>query len=247
MDVLKELMQQFEDIFFRKPEKYIAIEGNIGSGKSTLVENLNNVLEKYSRSLIQEPVKSWQMFNEKDPETNIETNILDNFYKDKKRWAYTMQSVAFLTRTYWLMNSSSVEIKLSERSIFTDYDIFGKMCYENKDMSEIEKQIYDFWFKWLLKLSKETKYKIEPDAFIYLKTSPEKCFERIQKRGREEETEVTLEYITKVHEYHEQFIKKLQDNNIPVLVLDGDINNENKLDIYQQYAQEIEKFYENLK
>ena len=247
MDILKELMEQLEDIFFRKPEKYIAIEGNIGSGKSTLIENLNNVLQKYSRSLIQEPVKSWQMFSEKNPETDIETNILDNFYKDKKRWAYTMQSVAFLTRTYWLMNSSSVEIKLSERSIFTDYDIFGKMCYENKDMSEIEKQIYDFWFKWLLKLSKETKYKIEPDAFIYLKTSPEKCFERIQKRGREEEKEVTLEYITKVHEYHENFIEKLYNNNIPVLVLDGDIDNENKHDIYQQYAHEIEDFYENLK
>lgn len=247
MDILKELMEQLEDMFFRKPEKYIAIEGNIGSGKSTLIENLNDVLQKYSSSLIQEPVKSWQMFSEKNLETDIETNILDNFYKDKKRWAYTMQSVAFLTRTYWLMNSSSVEIKLSERSIFTDYDIFGKMCYENKDMSEIEKQIYDFWFKWLLKLSKETKYKIEPDAFIYLKTSPEKCFERIQKRGREEEKEVTLEYITKVHEYHENFIEKLYNNNIPVLVLDGDIDNENKHDIYQQYAQEIEDFYENLK
>jgi deoxyadenosine/deoxycytidine kinase len=247
MDILKELMEQLEDIFFRKPEKYIAIEGNIGSGKSTLIENLNDVLQKYSRSLIQEPVKSWQMFSEKNLESDIETNILDNFYKDKKRWAYTMQSVAFLTRTYWLMNSSSVEIKLSERSIFTDYDIFGKMCYENKDMSEIEKQIYDFWFKWLLKLSKETKYKIEPDAFIYLKTSPEKCFERIQKRGREEEKEVTLEYITKVHEYHENFIEKLYNNNIPVLVLDGDIDNENKHDIYQQYAHEIEDFYENLK
>ena len=247
MNVLKELMQQLEDIFFRKPEKYIAIEGNIGSGKSTLIKNLNNVLEKYSRSLIQEPVKSWQLFSEKNTETDIETNILDNFYKDKKRWAYTMQSVAFLTRTYWLMNSLSVEIKLSERSIFTDYDIFGKMCYENKDMSEIEKQIYDFWFKWLLKLSKETTYKIEPDAFIYLKTSPEKCFERIQKRGREEEKEVTVEYITKVHEYHEKFIQKLYDNNIPVLVLDGDIDNENSTIIYEKYSKEIEKFYENLK
>jgi deoxyadenosine/deoxycytidine kinase len=145
------------------------------------------------------------------------------------------------------MNSASVEIKLSERSIFTDYDIFGKMCYENKDMSEIEKQIYDFWFKWLLKLSKETKYKIEPDAFIYLKTNPEKCFERIQKRGRDEEKDVPIEYITKLHEYHEDFIQKLKDNNIPVLILNGNIDNENETEIYEKYAREIENFYENLK
>ena len=144
------------------------------------------------------------------------------------------------------MNTSRVEIKLSERSIYTDYDIFGKMCYDNKNMSEIEKQIYDFWFKWLLKVSSETKYKIEPDAFIYLKTSPEKSFERIQKRGREEEKEITLEYIQTLHDYHERFIEKLQANNVPVLILDGDIDNENTTSVYEEYAYEIEEFYESL-
>ena len=244
MNALHDLKEYIDTILFRKPEVYLSIEGNIGAGKSTLVNELTDELDNLSHSLIEEPVKSWQMFNETNSDTGIDVNILQRFYEDKKRWSYTMQTLAFLTRTYWIMNSPKVELKISERSIFTDYDIFGKLCYDEGNMSTIEKQIYDFWFKWLIKVGKEAEYNIEPDGFIYLKTTPQKCFERIKERNRPEECDITLEYLEKLHDYHEKFFNKLQDKGIPVLVLDGDLESDSDVNgyIYRDFAEEIIEF-----
>ena len=72
------------------------------------------------------------------------------------------------------------------------------------------------WFEWLC-----NSFNLKEDAFIYLQTDPEKSYERILKRNRKEETEITYDYIKEIHQKHEQWFSK----NKNILILDGNIEN----------------------
>ena len=74
-------------------KQFVVLEGNIGAGKSTM---LNIMQKQLGLSVINEPTNKWQHVGQTD-------NILDLFYKDTKRWAYTFQSYAFLTRVHAIL------------------------------------------------------------------------------------------------------------------------------------------------
>ena len=78
--------------------------------------------------------------------------------------------------------------------------------------------------------------------YIYLKTSPEKSYERIKKRDREEETDISFEYIKEIHNKHEEWLHKSTQN---ILILDGDI--ENSQERLKDFAEKILTFIVNLK
>src|SRR5581483_8466138 len=87
-------------------------------------------------------------------------------------------------------------------------------------MNPLEWQLYQEWFKWLIE---EHHYK--PYGFIYLKTDPEVCYQRMLQRNRSEECTVTLDYLKMIHEKHENWLIKKKDiasylHDIPVLVLE---------------------------
>ena len=119
-----------------KPSK----EGNIGAGKSTFLNILRQNLEV---DIIFEPTDKWQ---------NIGTggNLLDLFYKDTKRWAYTFQSYAFITRVESVLEhqakSANKNVQILERSVYCDRYCFAKNCFEHGNMSALEWQIYKEWF-----------------------------------------------------------------------------------------------------
>ena len=98
----------------------IYVEANIGSGKSTLL----NLLED-DYNTIKEPLDEWLNL------TDGNENILDKFYKDPNRWAYTFQNSAFITRTQMLYDSIKEHgedcIFITERSVATDRHVFAKM------------------------------------------------------------------------------------------------------------------------
>lgn len=196
----------------------ISIEGNIGTGKSTLVEILkskfnNNPMVKF----LQEPVEQWLELTDTDG-----TNILDKFYKDKKRWSYSFQMSAFITRIKDIIKSDPSEyLVIAERSIVTDRKVFAKLLMESKDISEIEWKLYNQWYSWL-----KNNFKAKPDKIIYLRADPDVSYSRIQKRNRKEEENIKIEYIKGVHHKHEEWLT--DDPNVLVIDANNDFENNHK-------------------
>jgi deoxyadenosine/deoxycytidine kinase len=176
----------------------ISIEGNIGSGKSTVIELLKSIKsDKYV--FIDEPVNEWLQIKDKDGH-----NALECFYKDKKENAYCFQSLAYITRLKNLLNclnkyNNDDVFIITERSINTDRNVFAKMLYEDGYLSSIEWETYNFWFNTF-------NDKTNIDMVIYIKTDPSICFQRIAIRNREEENSITLDYLIKCHDYHEKWL-----------------------------------------
>src|SRR5271154_55052 len=117
-----------QEIFF--------LEGNIGAGKSTFLSILG---KNFDFEIVFEPTDKWQRVN------NNDGNLLDLFYKDSKRWAYTFQSFAFISRvrTQFEQNQKlSKKIQVLERSVYCDRFCFAKNCVEIGLMDELEWHIY---------------------------------------------------------------------------------------------------------
>ena len=206
--------------FFGK--KWYIIEGNIGCGKTTLIKMLK---ENKDIEVIEEPVDVWkQIKNEHDE------NILGLFYKDPNQYAYLFQTIVFKTRMMSLEKKQLKMFRFSERSIWTDKNIFSKSCYELGNMNTIEKNTYDTWFEWL-----EQKITVKPDGIIYLRANPVICLNRLQMRNREEESSVTLEYMNIIHNKHEEWLNVNNSyNNIPIYVIDNTSSSYNTLEKVEQ-------------
>jgi deoxyadenosine/deoxycytidine kinase len=185
----------------------ISIEGNIGSGKSTLVEYLKSI-NKYV--FVDEPVNEWLSIKDKDG-----SNALECFYKNQKENAFCFQILAYITRLKKLMDKikeyPSDVVIITERSIETDRNVFAKMLYEDGFISSIEWETYNYWFSTFKDVSKV-------DLIIYIKTSPEKCLERINKRNRAEETSIKIDYLVKCNKYHDDWLNYNHNN---LIIIDG--------------------------
>ena len=184
----------------------ICVEANIGAGKSTFLSSIENKnLDNFN--LIQEPVDEWIETCDENGE-----NILDKFYQNQPRWAYTFQMNSFISRVHKIEEEiEDSKINIIERSIFTDKYCFAQNCYESGKMSLIEFNIYNKWHDWLSK-----KFNVTPDMYIYLQTTPEVCFNRIKKRNRSEESNIPIDYLEILHNKHEEWLLK---ENIPVLII----------------------------
>lgn len=185
------------------------IEGNIGSGKSTFLAKLK---EKYN--VIMEPVDTWTSMKNTDGK-----NLLEEFYTDQKRYAYTFQSIAFRTRVKSLIESKIDGINLAERSIYSDRNIFAQTCYENGNMNQIEFDDYTNWFTWL-----EESFDIKPSGYIYLRADPDISYSRISKRSRSGEETIPLDYLKSLHEKHDNWL--LNEKNVLVLDVNQDFEND---------------------
>ena len=201
----------------------VSIEGNIGSGKSTLVKKLR---EKFSKewNFLGEPVDEWLKLKDDQGKSLIEL-----FYEDKQRYSYTFQNYAYITRIRKLMETSSHNINITERCVLTDKNVFAKMLIDDGYMNKMEQQMYDDWFDFF-------KQHSNVDIVIYIKTEPEECKRRIDIRSREGEN-IDMNYLNRLNEYHEKWISSMSEDN--VLVLDGHTDfNENP----EAFIQEIETF-----
>jgi deoxyadenosine/deoxycytidine kinase len=125
--------------------RIISIEGNIGSGKSTFVKMLKNYYKNSNNIIfLQEPVHIWENIKDKKGE-----NIIEKFYKDNKKYAFSFQMMAYISRISQLkkvIKENKNKIIVSERSIFTDKNVFAKMLYDNNDIEEVNFEIYLKWF-----------------------------------------------------------------------------------------------------
>jgi len=217
----------------------ISIDGNIGSGKSTLMENLrehykgnNNVV------FLKEPVDEWAKITDENGIT-----ILEKFYDNTEKYAFSFQMMAYISRLKVLkdtlknINSSNKTIVISERSLYTDKMVFAKMLYDTGKIEEVNYKIYLNWFHTF---SEE----FPVHKVIYVKTIPEKCHSRILKRAREGENLIPLEYLQCCDMYHNNMLDKSSLECIcqKQLILDGNIDifeNQNQL---KEWISAIHKF-----
>ena len=187
------------------------IEGNIGSGKSTLI----TILKKSNASLrhipiiyLPEPVSIWESI--KDSEGR---NIIEKYYENQEKYAFSFQMMAYISRIHQLreiLKTHSKVIVICERSVFTDREIFAKMLHDDKKIEDIE---YSIYLKWFDEFVKDLPVK----GIIYVKADPEICEKRVIKRNRKGES-IPLSYLQNCHKYHEKW---LNCGNIPVLTLNG--------------------------
>jgi len=176
------------------------VEGNIGTGKSTFLKKLSQEFK-----VILEPVDEWTKTRNANGK-----NLLEEFYSDPARNAYLFQSIAFRSRMKNIVNQDTAII---ERSIYTDRNVFAKACREDSLISDIEWNDYCGWFDWLT-----DEFKIQPTGFIYLRCEPEISYERIKKRSRSGEESISLDYLQKLHQKHDQWL--LHEEKTPVVVID---------------------------
>ncbi|KAK6116696.1 hypothetical protein DH2020_049578 [Rehmannia glutinosa] len=189
----------------------LCVEGNISVGKTTFLQRIaNETLEL--RDLVEvvpEPIDKWQNVG---PD---HFNILDAFYAEPERYAYTFQNYVFVTRVMQEKESSGgvKPLRLMERSVFSDRMVFVRAVHEAKWMNEMEISIYDSWFDPVV----SSLPGLIPDGFIYLRASPDTCHKRMMLRKRAEEGGVSLDYLRDLHEKHESWLFPFQSGNHGVL------------------------------
>lgn len=217
-------------------QKYFVVEGNIGSGKSTFLKVINTFL---NAQVVYEPHTKWQNVGGE--------NLLEHFYKDTKRWGYTFQTYAFITRILErekaaLVNSHPFQIL--ERSVYSDRYCFAQNCYEMGLMTSLEWSLYQEWFTWLV-----DAYTVKPSGFIYLQTDPSVCYQRLVKRNRHEELGVTSDYLQLLHDKHERWLIEKQGvteyiRETPVLVIPCNEEFETDRDMQKAHMAKIIDFLE---
>ncbi|KAG6409275.1 hypothetical protein SASPL_132310 [Salvia splendens] len=189
----------------------LCVEGNISVGKTTFLQRIaNETLEL--RDLVEivlEPVDKWQNVG---PD---HFNILDAFYAEPERYAYTFQNYVFVTRVMQERESCGgmKPLRLMERSVFSDRMVFVRAVHEAKWMNEMEISIYDSWFDPVV----SSLPGLIPDGFIYLRASPDTCHKRMMLRKRAEEGGVSLDYLRDLHEKHESWLFPFESGNHGVL------------------------------
>jgi len=225
----------------------ISIEGNIATGKSTFIKILEDASIDEDWEITPEPVSQWTQI---DGEQKAGGNLLELFYNDPKRWSYTFQSYALLSRMRLQREpfGADCQARLSERSIHSDRYIFARNCFETGLMTETEWAIYQEWSSYLLNSLGELKL----DGFIYLRADPKICSSRMAKRGRPEEQGVTIDYLNQLHEKHEAWLHRREFSNenimsdIPILEIDCDIEFHDDEAIKKSMLDQVREFVKKL-
>lgn len=207
----------------------ISIEGNIGVGKSSL---LNELKKEYAHSadFIMEPVEEWISIKNHD-----DKNILELFYEDKKRWSYTFQNIAYITRMKKIVDillNSNKRYIIMDRSLDADLNTFATLLYKEKILDSLEWDAYNKWNNFF----GSTYGHMFEHIYVYLRCDPIVSKERIKKRGRIEEKNIDIEYLKGVSDCHDDWLLDKKMKNVIVI----DVN-EDFIDNKENYKHILEK------
>ena len=176
---------------------YIAIAGNIGCGKTTLT----NMLAKHYH---------WTPRFE-----SVDFNpYLEDFYADMSRWSFNLQ-IYFLNKRFQdvVEIGQSSEYIIQDRTIYEDARIFAPNLHEQGYMSDRDFDNYEDLFNLMMSLVRM------PDLLIYIRSSIPNLVAQIQKRGREYEASMRIDYLQGLNEKYENWIR---DYTGKLLIIDGD-------------------------
>lgn len=182
----------------RAVKRSIAIAGNMGSGKSTLVEFLArtyNVMPFY--------------------EPNDENPYLADFYKDMKRWAFQSQ-LYFLSNKFRLHQELDRQpgVVALDRTIFEDAEIFATALHQMQKISKRDWETYQGFYQAILDAIRP------PDLMIYLRCSMRPLRQRIRLRGRRMERDVPLAYLKRLEALYESWILRYDMSEVLVIETD---------------------------
>ncbi len=188
---------------------HIAIAGNIGSGKTTLAE----LLAKHY---------GWDAHYEE-----VDDNpYLADFYEDMQRWSFNLQ-IQFLNNRFSQVQKirQSGKTVVQDRTIYEDAYIFAPNLY---DMGLMGKRDYDNYLSLFELMSSLVK---SPDLLIYIRASVPKLVEQIQKRGREYENNIRLDYLKRLNERYEAWIEQYDKGKVLIINVDECNFFDNKKDL----------------
>ena len=183
-----------------KKPKHVAIAGNIGAGKTTLTE----ALSKHYRWIPQ--------FEDVD-----HNPYLTDFYDDMPRWSFNLQIYFLHGRLNQILDiQKGTETVIQDRTIYEDANIFAPNLHE---MGLMSKRDFDNYFSFFSTIKSMVQ---PPDLLIYLKCSVPTLVAQIQKRGREYEENIRLDYLKKLNDFYNKWIDNSKEG--PLLVIDCDKN-----------------------
>ncbi|MDP9042918.1 MAG: deoxynucleoside kinase [Bacteroidota bacterium] len=183
-----------------KKPKHIAVAGNIGAGKTTLTE----LLSKHYKWIPQ--------FEDVD-----HNPYLNDFYDDMPRWSFNLQIYFLNNRLNQLLEIySGTETVIQDRTIYEDAHIFAPNLH---DMGLMSKRDYNNYFQFFQTLKRMVQ---PPDLMIYLQASVPTLVGQIQKRGREYEENIRLDYLKRLNDLYNKWIDGYKEGSL--LVIDVDKN-----------------------
>jgi deoxyadenosine/deoxycytidine kinase len=183
-----------------KKPKHVAIAGNIGAGKTTLTE----MLSKHYKWIPQ--------FEDVD-----HNPYLMDFYDDMPRWSFNLQIYFLNSRLNQLLEiQHGTETVIQDRTIYEDANIFAPNLH---DMGLMSKRDFDNYYTFFQTLKSMVQ---PPDLLIYLRASVPTLVSQIQKRGRDYEENIRLDYLKKLNEYYNKWIDNYDEGSL--LIIDVDKN-----------------------
>jgi 2-amino-4-hydroxy-6-hydroxymethyldihydropteridine diphosphokinase len=197
---------------------YVAFEGNIGAGKTTLATkiaedfNAKSVLERFA-----------------------DNPFLPKFYKDQNRYAFPLE-MSFLADRYKQLSDDLSQFDLFKDFIVADYHIFKSLIFAKITLADDEYRLYSNLFHIIYKEMPK------PDLYVYLYQNSERLLQNIKKRGRSYEQEIPSEYLDKINIGYLDYIKSQMDLNILIIdVSDRDFvkNHEDYLFILSEIQNKI--------
>lgn len=175
----------------------ISIVGNISAGKSSVIEQIHSMT---GIDIFLENLTDWK-------------DILMLFYGESTRWTFTFHTTVLFS--FADKNKDNDKIVLYERSPMCCMDVFVNLHRRLGNLNDVEYRLIERIYK---------KVGWNPDVFIYIKTDPEICFERMKKRGRKCEENITIEYLVDINDLYEHMIEKCKENGIVVITINGNQN-----------------------
>lgn len=192
-EVFKTDLKLVKPLSLDQKYNYIAIEGNIGAGKTTLSNMIGN---EFNARLVLERF--------------ADNPFLPKFYEDKDRYAFPLE-MSFLADRYQQLSDGLAQYDLFQNLIVSDYYIFKSLIFSQitlqKDEYNLYRRMFDVMYKEITK----------PDLYIYLYQNTDRLIDNIKKRGREYEQDIQPGYLDKIHKGYFNFIKSQQDLNTLII------------------------------
>ncbi len=196
---------------------FIAIEGNIGAGKTTLA---NKIAEDFNGKLVLERF--------------ADNPFLPKFYEDQARYAFPLE-MSFLADRYQQFTDDTSQYDLFKSFMVSDYDIYKSLIFAQVTLQKEEFSLYRKLFNLMYKEVKK------PKIYIYLYQSTDRLLENIKKRGRDYEQNIEPQYLENINSGYFDFIKSYPEQNNLVIDL-GEMDFVQNADDYETLVDKILKF-----
>jgi deoxyadenosine/deoxycytidine kinase len=196
---------------------YIAIEGNIGSGKTSLAKRIG---DDFNAKLVLERF--------------ADNPFLPKFYADQERYAFPLE-MSFLADRYQQLSDDLAQYDLFKNFIVSDYFIFKSLIFAQITLPNEEFNLYRKMF--------DVMYReiAKPDIYVFLYQNTDRLLDNIRKRGREYEQNIQPDYLEKIHQGYLSFIKSKEELN-PLIIDISEMDFVNRETDYRKILKQILDF-----